>query len=88
MRTKLEITIEICGMTDTYIAVLTILNTSELSVRTILFVVAQLNATNEIHNKIRDYLFEFIATGNTFLIEVVKEVCRREIFLLSQTTSE
>ena len=70
-------------MPDTYVIILYTLNTRKPSDKTIWLVLERLNATIESQNKICDYLFDFIATGNTAFIEAVKKVCRQEILVWS-----
>lgn len=68
-------------MSETYLKILDILNRYEPSDGVIFFALLQLDSyfVNSIHDKIFDYLFDFLETGNIFLLEVVREICRREI---------
>lgn len=77
-------------MSNPYIKILDILNKYEPSDGTIFFALLQLDnyTTNSIHDKIFDYLCDFIETRNIFLLDVVKEMCRQEVFRIILHTQQ
>lgn len=77
-------------MSEVYISVLNILNKyggCESAIFNI-FILLDDYTINPVHDKIFDYLFDYLKTKNQFLIAAAKEVCRQQILALATSTND